>query len=380
MYRPEDFAADPALRNELVEAVESSHPRTIRSAKIKLTARCNLRCYMCSYWKGRERDELDTSTALALVKDLSSSGCLKVHFSGGEVLLRPDAFEIFAAASTLGIRVNITTNATLLDKDRATALVDSGVRSVTISIDSPIARVHDRIRGYKGSWKKTMRGLERLHRIRRKRGSRLKIRINTVITRHNWESLCGLPDLLAPFEPDQVLLIPVDEKNDLRIGLNRGMIKDFNSRVATELAARGLETGIFDSSTEAFPFGTSREATTASARGEYAGGYYDCGRLCWVPWLHVFVSANGDVYPCCMSRGRIEPLGNVTAEPIHDVFRGASYRRLRRRMRTRMMPVCRRCDNFARENRIISSVPELAAVERFYRSGGESSASEAEEA
>ncbi len=54
-----------------------------------------------------------------VLTDLRRQGLRKVHFSGGEVLLRPDLETIIRQAVDLGLQVNITTNGTLLEKEQA---------------------------------------------------------------------------------------------------------------------------------------------------------------------------------------------------------------------------------------------------------------------
>lgn len=362
MHHPEEFGDDPELAAALAAAVAGEAPPPLRTAKLKLTARCNLRCRMCSYWKGREPDCIDTARALRLVDELAARGCRKLHVSGGELLTRPDAEEILAAATAAGLRVNVTTNGTLLTKERARALARAGIRSVAVSVDAADPSLHDYMRGVKGAWKRTMAGLERLHAARERWNDRMRLRINAVVTRHTWEDLPRLPDVLAPLKPDQLLLIPVDEKNDRRLGLNRRQIREFNLRVAPGLAARGLDEGFFADSSEAYPFGRDRDETALAAEGSYARGWYD-EHLCWVPWLHTFISADGRVYLCCMTRNRIEPLGDVTTSSLAAILDGPLYAAMRGRMRRRRLVTCRRCDNFARENRLISQAPALRELE-----------------
>lgn len=369
MHHPEEFRDDEALALALAAAVRGEAPPSLRTAKLKLTARCNLRCRMCSYWKGREPDRIDTRRALRLVDELAERGCRKLHVSGGELLTRPDAEEILTAATAAGLRVNVTTNGTLLTKERARALARSGIRSAAVSVDAADPSLHDYMRGVKGAWKLTMAGLQRLHGARERWNDRMRLRINTVVTRHTWEDLLRLPDLLAPLKPDQLLLIPVDEKNDRRLGLSRRQIREFNARIAPELAARGLDEGFFADSSEAYPFGRDRDGTALAAEGSYARGWYD-DHLCWVPWLHTFVSADGRVYLCCMTRNRIEPLGDVTLASLATILGGPAYEAMRRRMRRERLVTCRRCDNFARENRLISEAPVLRDLEDELRASG----------
>jgi len=349
------YCVDELSKQDLEELLSTHRPATLRTAKLKLTARCNLRCYMCKYWKGKEKDRIDPERALSLLDELHALKCRKIHISGGEILIRPDAEQIFARATELGMRVNITTNGTLIDKDKARAIARAGVRSVTISIDSPDEKLHDKIRGHKGAWRLTIKGLNLLNQARKRWNNKLKIRVNTVITRHNWRQLSSLPALLKQGEVDRLLLIPVDEKANRKLGLSKKMIRSYNEEIAPEFAVAALEGGFFESSVEAYPFGTDSAAIELAAEGQYARGYYR-DNLCWVPWLHIFVSANGLVYLCCMTRNRMEPLGDVTTERLDDIFRGEAYRAMRQRMAKKRLPTCELCDNFLDENEQIRRI------------------------
>ncbi len=364
MYCVEEFSQDKDLVSSLFASLLSGAPPTLRSAKVKLTARCNLRCYMCGYWKSKEEDRISTERALQLVKELQALQCRKVHFSGGEILLRSDAPEILTAAAET-MRVNITTNATLISKEVAKKLARSGIRSVALSVDSAQPKIHDRMRGQKGAWRRTLKGIHNLHAARLRWHPKMKLRINTVVTRHNFRQLEELPDLLADIKPNQLLLIPVDEKNNLRIGLNRSMIKEYNANIAPELASRGLDMGFFKSSADAYPFGRHLEEIELAAKGKYACGYFE-KHLCWVPWLHTFVSADGSVYLCCMSRNRIDPIGNINDGKLNDIFHSAAYKAKREEMLKSRLDICRKCDNFMRENMEISKVPAVAEFEKKY--------------
>ena len=46
--------------------------------------------------------------------------------------------------------------------------------------------------------------------------------------------------------------------------------------------------------------------------------------------LHLFLTWNGDVFLCCMARGKTDPLGNVRRQSVAEVFDGEPYRKIRR--------------------------------------------------
>lgn len=86
---------------------------------MELTERCNNNCIHCyinlpaDEPRSRER-ELSTDEIKAILQEATSLGCLTVRFTGGEPLLREDFEDLYVFARTLGLRVILFTNATLI--------------------------------------------------------------------------------------------------------------------------------------------------------------------------------------------------------------------------------------------------------------------------
>lgn len=115
---------------------------------IESAATCNLRCKFCFHGNREElaRNKvslglMDMGTYKKIIADLKSSGkSLKVLylFNRGEPLLNKHLPEMVAIAKDNGVAetISITTNAILLNKGMADALVDAGIDSVRISIEA----------------------------------------------------------------------------------------------------------------------------------------------------------------------------------------------------------------------------------------------------
>lgn len=350
MYNLESIADDQAIFRACVAANEPYKPLYV---KIKLTWRCNLHCQMCNYWRQERRNALSPELLRATIDELAELGCGKVHLSGGEPLLREDLFEHIEYMVAKGMRVNLTTNGTLLTREKAEQLAASGVKSISVSIDSPEARIHDRIRA-KGAWKKTIKGLRNLRRAIRKARAKAKIRLNTVVSRTNYESLAALPELAHEVEANHLTLIPVDDPEG-RLLLNKRRIRDYNERIAPVIASRGLEYGLLDTEREAFPFGTEKADIEQSKKGWYALGLYD-EQPCYAPWTHALITPSARVYACCMTRGMPKPLGNLLQASFTDIWQGESYRAFRTHMREQPLEICRHCDDFLDQNRYLHSL------------------------
>ncbi len=347
MYSLNEIADDPeTFRN----AVLNARPFRPLYAKIKLIYGCNLKCEMCNHWRETRAPVIKTDKFRGIITDLAELGCRKIHFTGGEPMLRADTIELVAHAHQQGIRVTMTSNGTLIDKVKAKALVEAGLRGINISIDSPIRKMHEKIRGVEGSWKQTTRAVEYFRKYARK--GKLSIRINTVVSRENFDTLATLPDVAHALGADGINLIPVDDHCGEHLSLRKKDIAFFNENIAPRIAERALELGLIVSEEDAFPFGQEQAEVRLARAGRYALGYYKT-RPCYAPWTHTLIDHSGMVYVCCMTREQIPPLGDLKKSTFKEIWESRAYRRIRLQMHPPALPMCQRCDDFIDENKRI---------------------------
>ena len=345
MYALDEIPADMAAFRQAVAERQPYQPLYV---KLKLMFACNLRCEMCNHWRETQPPPLSIERFKEILAELASLGCRKVHFSGGEPLLRPRVPELVEYATSLGLRATLTTNGTRVDKTLARQLIEAGLRSVNLSIDSPNRKVHDCMRGVDRAWKKACRAVGYFRRYAHK--GKLTIRINTVVSRTNYASLAGLPEFAKELGADFINLIPVDGHCSQSLLLHRSQIQEFNALIAPQIAERGLALGLIQDESQAYPFGRSSTALKRARKGEYALGWYE-RHPCFAPWTHSLIDFNGHVYPCCMTRGRMPPVGDVSRESFSQVWNSEPYKVIRQQMLPPMLPACRRCDDFLHENR-----------------------------
>ncbi len=156
-----------------------------------VTRRCNLRCVHC-YSSSRDLEypgELDTAEGKALITDLAQFGCPVVLLSGGEPLIRPDLEELARFAAGKGMRVVISTNGTLITREKAAVFRDIGLSYVGISLDG-IGATHDKFRGENGAFAAAVHGM----RICREFG--IKVGIRFTINRRNYHEIPAVFDFI----------------------------------------------------------------------------------------------------------------------------------------------------------------------------------------
>ena len=120
--------------------------RPLRDLRVSVTDRCNFRCTYCMPKEifGRDfalvdRAELLTFEEIArLARLFVREGVEKIRLTGGEPLLRRDLERLVAMlARTRGVQdIALTTNGSLLTREKAFALRDAGLKRITISLDS----------------------------------------------------------------------------------------------------------------------------------------------------------------------------------------------------------------------------------------------------
>jgi len=108
---------------------------------ISLTHRCNLACPMCNFPQRAVKDlgagnqELGTDEWISVIEDFATLGTKGLGFTGGEPLLRDDLTVLLEKAVSLGMIVNLNTNALLLTPARAKVIAQTGIDSLNISFD-----------------------------------------------------------------------------------------------------------------------------------------------------------------------------------------------------------------------------------------------------
>jgi len=174
----------------------------------EVTKGCNLRCIHCraSATELSSPRDLSTHTALGIIDQIAESAKPILVLSGGEPLYRSDIFQLAIYARDRGLRVALATNGTLVTKEIARMIVDSGIKRVSISLDGADAITHDSFRCIPGAFDAAVQGLRNLKALG------MSVQINMTIARHNAKQLPEVLQLAKSLGVDALhtfLLVPV---------------------------------------------------------------------------------------------------------------------------------------------------------------------------
>lgn len=133
-----------------------------QQAMIEITSRCNLRCKHCYFYPTDVGQDLPTSTLKIILDKLYRAGVMAIEFTGGEPLLREDFFELLEFCRGK-FKIKLATNGCLINETVAKKLANYLIMGLQVSLDGD-AETHDNIRGVKGTFEKTLRGIQLLRK------------------------------------------------------------------------------------------------------------------------------------------------------------------------------------------------------------------------
>jgi sulfatase maturation enzyme AslB (radical SAM superfamily) len=181
---PVDQSAD--YYDTLLARLRSEH--VPYSVLWELTHKCNLKCVMC-YNDPLSQPELSTDECLTILAQLVEAGTLRLTLTGGEILTRPDFFEIALEARKLGFALDLKTNGTLITPEAARRIASLAPLQVDISLLGACPETFDLIAGVSRTLERVLRGV----RLLQYHGVRVKL--NTLLMDLNLSERYAMVDL-----------------------------------------------------------------------------------------------------------------------------------------------------------------------------------------
>jgi len=274
---------------------------------VELTNRCNLACDFCLPTR-RTKADMELSALAGLLPQL-------VHFTKhlslhvlGEPLLYPQLGQVLGLCHEHGLRVNLTTNGSLLPWYSRMLLSAPALRQINISLHS--------VSGHLGGLGMTeyLDGVMNFSRLAAAAGKIVSLRIWDLSLIQREEGPRQHGDLLSRLEKFFCLSQPL---------------------AATVIAGQGIKLidNVYLSQKELFVWPTLAGPVLAG-RGTCRGGRD-----------HVGILVDGTVVPCCLDGEGAVPLGNVFARSFAEIVAGERAVRIKKGFEERWLveELCQRC-------------------------------------
>lgn len=303
-------------------------------SEVALTWSCNIRCQFCYAACGctsesddeSTLDELSTRDVKRVLKIIRHDAEVpSVSFTGGEPVLRRDLTELIAyASSTLGMRVNLITNGTLISAQTADHFRAAGLASAQVSIESPDPDIHNCIVGVKNAYEASVEGLKNL------KNSGVSVHPHATVCRLNMASLPHMARFAKSLGVDRFslnMIIPVGRGAAEDLVVRYSELEDIILRIKSEAEAARIRF-MWYSPTPICLFNpiSNQMGNKGCSACEGLLSVDPCGRL----------------LPCSSWK---EPIGHLLLDGFQELWFGSRGRFLREKLSAH--PVCRDCEHFA---------------------------------
>ena len=327
-----------------------------RDIYFSMTNRCNLFCNFCGQnkMKWTKEDELTYEDYKTLLDQVSAMENRTVSFIGGEIFLHRDMEKILAYCGKKRIAISmILTNGTLLKEKQINALIDANPAHIGFSLDGT-EEVHDRVRGMKGSYAKTIAAIESINRIKKEKGlSRPSVGVNFVMTGETMDSMEPIIDHLANLKLSglrfQYLTYISRKKAEEHKKTLKQLYADFDYCYwdkFIDISPPFESTRLLKNRDKAKKRGQQKKLRTFFSfnfNDRQIEQWYnsneeilhDCAFL-----KNFLILPNGDFPLCDFIR---YPVGNVRERSMEELWKEEKGQKFRKMIRKKLLPGCERC-------------------------------------
>lgn len=310
---------------------------------LQVTESCMCRCIMCNIVGYFKTPMMPLHRIIRTMEECGLLGIRLVDLFGGEVTLRKDLFELLDHVRWLGMDSMFITTGYYVTPAYARKLADAGVKRVVVSIDGSRPEIHDDIRQLDGLHDRAVRAMKALAKV-----PDIETFASTVILEQN---LWDLPDLIKLTgriglrKHEFFLPISGPVSSTLPRWPDADQMGAFFNEIlpAMEKVARKLGVEI-DFRPELRTWSLSQpEIAEMVGQGLYNIHARRPESRCQAPGHNLFITVNGNVYPCDMPSviHKDRALGNLEGANLLAIVTSDAMRSFA--SEAGQYPACRMC-------------------------------------
>jgi len=315
-----------------------------RSLYLETTNRCDSKCQTCvrTFQTLEPPADLTLDQVRAIVEQFPALDRVVLH-GIGEPLLNPQIFDIVAHLKTRVATVLFNSDAIGLTASRAARLIASGLDEYRVSMDAATRETYRLLRGVDRFDRVTANVARLVTMLRAAARETPRVSMWFTASRANVGELPAFVGLAADLEVGEVYVQRlVFNGLGLATGANalHGQLLEREQALLAEAEALAVRRGITMRAS-----GLTTPLASLQGGAESAHHWSGCQR----PWTLAYVTANGNVLPCCISPWvakdyRALILGHALEEPFETIWNGERYQRFRADFESDTPPdPCRGC-------------------------------------
>ncbi|MFZ3136757.1 MAG: radical SAM protein [Thermodesulfovibrionales bacterium] len=311
---------------------------------IGTTNRCNLRCWMCV----RQNTKIDPSALVDMdfklfkkIADECFPFLKTVIFSvSGEPLVSNNIIETLDLVNKHKIKLEITSNATLMNNDEIIKKLIHTLSILTISFDGATKKTYESIR-IGAKYDEVLFNITRFNKYRNELPDvqRPKWGFSYVLMRRNIEEFPDFIRLAHELQADFIgsahIVICAPKLRDESLIFHKKLAND-KIEEAKEVASK---LGVNLSIPPLYTLEEENEKQNVSDKVK-TQGKIKCPYL----WNSSWIETNGDIRPCCIATDDKPLMGNMLNSSFSKIWNGETYKNLRKGILMGQPPdVCKHC-------------------------------------
>jgi len=298
---------------------------------ISPTDTCNLKCKTC--WRLEKKsyktikEELTFDEISRVLKECKKLGVKTIDLTGGgEPFYRKNIMDIIKIVKDYGFEITLTTNGTLLNKEKIQNLINLGLDDLCFSLESAEEKINDLLRG-KGTYKRIIHAIKTLN-ILKQNSKKPTVRIATVITNKNYKHLRSLIGFAVKNKISAInFSVMIEWETNKPLSMKRKedaleILKGLNQELKNKEIFSNLEPII-----------------------KYGLFEHEPPKFCFAPWEMMFINSNGEALACCTLASHHENvMGNIKEQSLSEIWCGEKMNKFREMIKNKkFFDECKKC-------------------------------------
>ncbi|MEM5793037.1 MAG: radical SAM protein [Candidatus Aenigmatarchaeota archaeon] len=294
-------------------------------AQIEPTRKCNLRCPMCarnSSFFDKKIGDMSFDNFREIIDKIPQ--LMIIMLQGlGEPYLNNDFFKMAQYANKKGIIVLTTTNGTLLNYRNIKKTIESGMSSISISIDSVDKNTYEKIR-VGSNFESVVNNVKNLVRTRNRMKSDMSIYLTSVLMKDNIKELPKFVEFAHKIGFDCLTFQPIAISGEYPIDFNKPQKIEESDPESYYYISCALE-----------------RAKEVGLKLQFI--YNKTFKPCIWLWEKIYIRWDGYVTPCCSIVNF--STGNILKQNLDEVWNDDIHKNMREKfLRGEIPKICSGCD------------------------------------
>lgn len=297
---------------------------------VEPTTGCNFRCTMCQVSSPDfKANNMELSTFIKFIND--NKQLIKIKLQGmGEPLVNKNIYEMIKIAKQNGIATEIICNGSMLNKKNISKLLKNSLAKLTISIDGASKQVFESIR-VKSNFEEVISNSKNFKEMTRNKFVRPEFSAWSTIQESNYEEIEKIAELCKTIGFDdltfQVFLTGWGKNeweninNKKNINFRNTNVRERFNKVISKYSSNNFKIKVFEENLLTYK------------------------KKCSWPWNSSYISAKGDIVPCCIiGDPKVINMGNVNESSFKNIWYSKQYNEFRDKIsKNDLNEFCKNC-------------------------------------